>query len=99
MRVKRPESARDRNRSLGGTAVSTLVHALLIGGTVLATGSVAERALEPKTPERLVYVTPDRPVPNVPEPPKTPPTGHSHPPGTGYAAGCGAVDRFRHGAH
>ena len=73
MRVKLPESARDRNRSFGGTAVSTLLHAILIGGTVTATGYTAERVSEPERPERLVYVAPERQPPDVPKPPQAPP--------------------------
>ena len=65
MRVKLPESVPDRKRSFGGTAVSTLVHALVIGGTVVATGFSADRALEPAPPDRLIYIPA--------EPPRRPP--------------------------
>lgn len=68
MRVTLPESARDRNRSFGGTAVSTLVHAILIGGTVTATGITAERISEPERSNPLVYVVPERRAPDVPRP-------------------------------
>jgi protein TonB len=60
MRVKLPESARDRKRSFGGAAVSTLLHGLLIGGSVVATGITAEHAATPEQPERLVYIVPER---------------------------------------
>jgi protein TonB len=66
---KLPESAPDRKRSFGGTALSTLLHALLIGGTVAATGSIAEQALEKPIPTDIVYVepTPSKPVVTPPE--------------------------------
>ena len=73
MLVKLPESARDRKRSFGGTALSTLLHALLIGGTVAATGTVAEQALEPsEIIDDIVYVQPKPPEPAV-TPPETRP--------------------------
>lgn len=71
MRVKLPESARTRNRSFGGTAVSTLVHGLLIGGTVVATGYTAEQVAQPPEPGRLVYVVPERTPPQAPAPPES----------------------------
>ncbi|MGQ0649210.1 MAG: TonB family protein [Gemmatimonadaceae bacterium] len=71
MRVKLPESARDRKRSFGGTAVSTLVHALLVGGTVVATGYTTEQMTQPPQPERLVYVAPGRTPPQAPSRPET----------------------------
>lgn len=68
MLVKLPESAPDRKRSFGGTALSTLLHALLIGGTVVATGTVAEQALEPAQPPDIVYIEPrTEPVVTPPE--------------------------------
>lgn len=60
MLVKLPESARERKRSFGGATVSTLLHAALIGGTVVATGTTIERAQEPVAPADLVYVEPQR---------------------------------------
>jgi protein TonB len=68
MRVKLPESQRDRKRSFGGTAVSTLVHAALIGGALVGTGYTAEQAARPPEPERLVYVAPERTLPEAPAP-------------------------------
>ena len=68
MKVKLPESARDRKRSYGGATVSTLVHAVLIGGSVLGTGMTHEvMTSRPERVESLVYVPP-RP----PEPPRVP---------------------------
>ncbi|MBK8247380.1 MAG: TonB family protein [Gemmatimonadetes bacterium] len=68
MKVKLPESARERKRSFGGTSVSTLLHAALIGGTVVATGKTVETMYEPVAPVDLVYVVP-RQQPPAPEPP------------------------------
>lgn len=68
MLVKLPESAPARKRSFGGTAVSTLLHALVIGGTVAATGGIAERVSQPEPPVGdIIYVAP-RPKPD-PAPP------------------------------
>lgn len=64
--LKLPESAPDRKRSFGGTALSTLLHALLIGGTVVGTGYKAQQALEPEQREITVHIAP-------PKPPETPP--------------------------
>lgn len=58
MYVKLPESARNRKRSFGGTLLSTLVHAVVVGGTVVATGAEVQRQREPETPSRVVYVAP-----------------------------------------
>ena len=44
MLVKLPESAPDRKRSFGGTALSTLIHALLIGSTVVGIEVVHTKA-------------------------------------------------------
>lgn len=68
MLVKLPESAPDRKRSFGGTALSTLIHALLIGGTVVGTGYRAQQVLEPPQPIDVIYV----PVPEK-EPTVAPP--------------------------
>ena len=68
MRVTLPESARDHRRSFGGTAVSTLVHALLVGIAVAGTGYTAEQASRPPQPERLVYVAPEPAPPTDPMP-------------------------------
>ncbi len=71
MRVKLPESARERKRSFGGATVSTLLHATLIGGTVVATGTTIERESEPVRPENIVYVAP-KPKNDPPPPEKAP---------------------------
>lgn len=68
MRIKLPESVRPRQRAVGSTAVSTLVHGLLIGGTVVATGYTAEQVAQPPEPGRLVYVVPERTPPQAPRP-------------------------------
>ncbi len=70
MLVKLPESAPDRKRSFGGTALSTLIHALLIGGSITATGRIAQQALEPPKPETVIYVPPPEAKPEV-TPPET----------------------------
>ena len=70
MRVTLPESGRFRTRSYGGTAFSTLVHTLAIGGIVVSTGYTAERASAPSRPEQVTLVAPRRDKP--PEPPATP---------------------------
>lgn len=68
MKVKLPESARERKRSFGGTSVSTLLHAALIGGTVVATGKTVETIYEPVAPADIRYVVPEQ-KPQTPEPP------------------------------
>ncbi len=69
MRVTLPESGRFRTRSFGGTAFSTLVHTLVIGGIVVSTGYTAERASAPSRPEQVTLVAPRRDKPS--EPPAT----------------------------
>ena len=67
MRVTLPESAQYRTRSWGGTAFSTLVHTLVIGGIVVSTGYTAERASAPSRPEQVTLVAPARdPLPEQP---------------------------------
>lgn len=70
MLVKLPESAPDRKRSFGGTALSTLIHALLIGGVVATTGYTAQQALEPPQPTEVIYVPVPEKQPTV-APPET----------------------------
>ncbi|HPV74542.1 MAG TPA: TonB family protein [Gemmatimonadaceae bacterium] len=57
MRFTLPESSHRRQRSPGGTLVSVALHAVVIGGTLVATGMSAERP-RPATPpaETLIYV-------------------------------------------
>lgn len=68
MRVTLPESGRGRQRSFGGTAASTLLHALVIGGVVVSTGYSAERLSRPEKPEQVVLFTPRDPLPKQPAP-------------------------------
>jgi TonB family protein len=73
MLVNLPESVPHRKRSFGGTAVSTLVHALVIGGSLVATGEVAQRVSEPDPPAEIFYVKPrpeQDPLPPKPAPPQ-----------------------------
>ena len=73
MRVTLPESARHRTRSYGGTAFSTLVHTVVIGGIVASTGYTAERVSAPSRPEQVTLVSPRRdPPPAQPETPRPP---------------------------
>lgn len=72
MKVKLPESARERKRSFGGASVSTLLHAALIGGTVVATGKTVETIYEPVAPVDIVYVAPERKPPTPEPPPEAP---------------------------
>lgn len=74
MRVKLPESAPDRKRSFGGTAVSTLLHSLLIGGAVAGTGVVQEALPIDPVEQRVIYVAPHDP------PRETPPVSSHLPP-------------------
>lgn len=73
MKVKLPESARERKRSFGGATVSTLLHAALIGGSIAATGKTVDSLYEPViAQEDVVYVEPEKkPTPErPPEPPR-----------------------------
>ncbi len=64
MKVKLPESARDRKRSVGGATVSTLLHAVLIGGSVLGTGMTHEvMTSRPERVKSILYVPPAPPAP------------------------------------
>jgi protein TonB len=79
MKVKLPESARERKRSFGGATVSTLLHVLLVGGAVAATSTTVESMYEPTLPEDIVYVDPGKepPTPELhrePPPPTVIPT-------------------------
>lgn len=79
MKVKLPESARERKRSFGGATVSTLLHAALIGGTLAATGKTVDSLYEPViAAEDLIYVEPEArpepPKPAEPPPPRDIPT-------------------------
>ncbi|HEX4934864.1 MAG TPA: hypothetical protein VFV33_16860, partial [Gemmatimonadaceae bacterium] len=57
MRFTLPESSHRRQRSVGGTLASAIVHAVAIGGTLAATGLSAEGPRAPTVvPENLVYV-------------------------------------------
>lgn len=57
MRFTLPESSHRRQRSLGGTLASAVIHASVIGGTLVATGMSAEHPSYPKVqPEQLYYV-------------------------------------------
>lgn len=69
MKVKLPESARERKRSFGGATVSTLLHAVLVGGTVAATGAREELRAIIDPPERPVYIQPTEKDPPKPAPP------------------------------
>jgi periplasmic protein TonB len=69
MKVKLPESARDRKRSFGGATVSTLLHAVVIGGSVAATGHVGDSVMRRDDPVEMIYVRPPDPeVRRAPEP-------------------------------
>jgi len=71
MRVTLPESGSSRPRSLGGTVVSTIVHAAVIGSIVTTTGYTAERLTTPSKPQHVVIISPrvpqrDKPMPARP---------------------------------
>lgn len=79
-----PESSRRRQRSAGGTAMSAVLHAAVIGVTVVGTGISAPRPTRPTPPEDIIFVVkppaedPSRPTPTppperTPPPPDTPP--------------------------
>ncbi|MBK6485611.1 MAG: TonB family protein [Gemmatimonadetes bacterium] len=60
MHITLPESSPLRQRSPGGVLVSAVVHALVIGTTVVATGMSAPRPTPPPPPlEALVFVKPE----------------------------------------
>ncbi|MFN8669188.1 MAG: TonB family protein [Gemmatimonadaceae bacterium] len=57
MRITLPESSQRRQRSAGSTIASAIIHATVIGGTLVATGMSAERPRYPKVqPENIVFV-------------------------------------------
>jgi periplasmic protein TonB len=60
MRFTLPESSHRRQRSAGGALLSAALHAVTIGGTIVATGMSAEqpRAVI-KPPEKLIFVKRD----------------------------------------
>ena len=63
MRFTLPESSHRRQRSAGGTLASAVIHAAVIGGTLVATGMSAERPRYQKVkPENLVFVKSDEGV-------------------------------------
>ena len=74
MRFTLPESAYRRQRSLGGTILSAMVHAIVIAGTLVASGISAEapRRVEPQA-QRLVYIKPMVPRRAPSAPVRTPP--------------------------
>lgn len=79
MRFTLPESARRPSRSMGGTLLSAVLHAGVIGGTIAATGWSAERIVKPRAEEvQLVYVAPKEttqppaPAPSAPPRPRPP---------------------------
>lgn len=63
MRLILPESARPRKRTASGTLVSAVVHAVVIGGAIAATGWTAEspRGDDATRENVLAYVRPDEP--------------------------------------
>jgi protein TonB len=68
MRITLPESARRQARTIGGTTVSTVIHAAVISGVVLSTGYGAEHLIAPSKPEEIVLVAPRVPKPEPPPP-------------------------------
>ena len=79
MRITLPESSQRRQRSAGSTIASAIIHATVIGGTLVATGMSAERPRYPKVqPENIVFVKSheiDQPAlkrPRVPTPERPP---------------------------
>ncbi|MDX2058324.1 MAG: hypothetical protein SFV24_11025, partial [Gemmatimonadales bacterium] len=65
------ESQPKRNRSLGQTAVSLVLHVVLIYGAVKATSGAAETLKEILQDTTMVFLKPPEPPP--PPPPTTPP--------------------------
>lgn len=60
MRITLPESSARRQRSAAGTLASAVIHAVLIGGTLVATGmSAEERPARTAPPETLVFLKAD----------------------------------------
>lgn len=75
MRITLPESLRPRSRGVGGTSVSVMLHAGLIGGVVAAGGLRAEPKVQHLAPPPLIYVrpvTPPMPRPTLPSGPSAP---------------------------
>jgi protein TonB len=72
MPVTLPESGRRRQRSFAGSAASTLVHGLVIGGVVVTTGYADERLPMLEKPEHVVLVAPRTQEPERPAPPPRP---------------------------
>jgi protein TonB len=68
MRVTLPESGSKRSRSLGGTTVSTLVHAAVISAVVVTTSYGTEHVRVPGKPELVTLVAPPVRKPEVPSP-------------------------------
>ncbi len=81
VRLTLPESSPRRSRPAGGTVLSAVLHAGVIGATVAGTALSAPRPAPPEPLEKLVFVKPwkeDHPsLPPAPPPPHsvTPPTG------------------------
>ena len=83
MRVTLPESARRRNRTMGGTLLSASIHACVIGATIAATGWSAEQVRTARViDEKIIFLPPAKDKPPVPpsirvkiddHPPATPP--------------------------
>lgn len=67
MRLKLPESARQRKRSLGGAAVSTLIHGTLIATAVVGTSFASEPQAEVRRERPLIFVEPPRRTPPPPQ--------------------------------
>jgi periplasmic protein TonB len=70
--IKLPESAPERKRSFGGTAVSTMLHMSLIGGAVLGTHRIQPDMPGPPSQVNVIYQPPPAPRPPLPSlPPAT----------------------------
>ena len=67
MRVTLPESARRRNRTMGGTLLSASIHACVIGATIAATGWSAEQLRTARvSDEKIIFLPPAKDKPPVP---------------------------------
>lgn len=80
MHVLLESGARPRSANGRWTVASTVVHAGLITGAVLATAQTQARSYEPVRQDTVIYVAPTQPAPNPPMPTNSWPALPTHGP-------------------